>query len=191
MRKHGSILLLSLNPIVAMKISRVLLMVCPNLIFTNIRICLKIITNKPFFTDMLSPRGPDETSLTNADISVGHVVSCLDHTEDSNTGNSARSSVSVGAKNPVSQSDPDTKEKSEPVFIDEVSCSETGGGNESLLDNCGIIPSNCLPCLASTVNTVEKRRSLSSSPPNARKKAALKLPFKSKEGHAIATLCEH
>ncbi|KAB2087627.1 hypothetical protein E1A91_A04G125100v1 [Gossypium mustelinum] len=65
----------------------------------------------------------------------------------------------------------------------------TGPGKEvGLLDNCGILPSNCLPCLASTVSSVEKRRSLSSSPPSARKKNALKLPFKWKEGHPNAAL---
>ncbi|TYI87771.1 hypothetical protein E1A91_D04G159500v1 [Gossypium mustelinum] len=65
----------------------------------------------------------------------------------------------------------------------------TGPGKEvGLLDNCGILPSNCLPCLASTVSSVEKRRSLSSSPPSARKKNTLKLPFKWKEGHPNAAL---
>ncbi|KAL8550392.1 hypothetical protein ACS0TY_009000 [Phlomoides rotata] len=78
-----------------------------------------------------------------------------------------------------------------PVFVDEISCSagETSGGDDGLLHNCGIIPNNCLPCLASTVNTVEKRRSLSSSPPSFRKKAAaLKLPFKWKDGNPTVSL---
>nr|GMD36763.1 Protein ENHANCED DISEASE RESISTANCE like [Ipomoea batatas] len=44
---------------------------------------------------------------------------------------------------------------------------------------------SCLPCLASTVSPVEKRRSLSSSP---RKKAALKLPFKWKDGNSNSSL---
>lgn len=76
-----------------------------------------------------------------------------------------------------------------PVFVDEISCSagETGGGDDGLLDN---LLDNCLPCLASTVNNVEKRRSLSSSPPSFRKKAALKLPFKWKDGNPTAALCE-
>lgn len=83
-----------------------------------------------------------------------------------------------------------TGEANQPVFLDEISSSvdENSGKEEGILDNCGILPSTCLPCLASTVPSVEKRRSLSSSPPSARKKAALKLPFKWKEGHAIATL---
>ncbi|XP_031386256.1 uncharacterized protein LOC116199844 isoform X2 [Punica granatum] len=65
---------------------------------------------------------------------------------------------------------------------------ETVGKEEGLLDNCGMIPGNCLPCLASTVPSIEKRRSLSSSPPSARKKVTSKLSFKWREGHPNATL---
>ncbi|XP_039114733.1 uncharacterized protein LOC120250050 isoform X2 [Dioscorea cayenensis subsp. rotundata] len=63
----------------------------------------------------------------------------------------------------------------------------TGGG---ILDNCGILPNNCLPCLAPTALTIEKRRSPSSSPPNSKKKAPLKISFKwrSGEGHNAAAL---
>lgn len=76
-----------------------------------------------------------------------------------------------------------------PVFIDEISSvDETANREDGLLDNCGILSNNCLPCLPSTVPQVEKRRSLSSSPPSARKKAALKLNFKWREGHPNATL---
>lgn len=76
-----------------------------------------------------------------------------------------------------------TNEANQPVFLDEISSSvdESSTKEEGILDNCGILPSNCLPCLVSTVPSVEKRRSLSYSPPSARKKAALKLPFKWKE----------
>ncbi|KAF4400639.1 hypothetical protein G4B88_023047 [Cannabis sativa] len=85
---------------------------------------------------------------------------------------------------------PSTNEANHPVFLDEISSSvdENSCKGEGILDNCGILPSNCLPCLASTVPSVDKRRSLSSSPPSARKKAPLKLPFKWKEGHAISAL---
>ncbi|KAI3452793.1 hypothetical protein Pfo_009456 [Paulownia fortunei] len=154
--------------------------------------------------DVLSISGFDGTSATgvasprdtNGDVSIQHAFS-LEHPEESCTGNSVRNSVSGAAKSSVSPSGSDFKVKSEeplsrtkPVFLDEVSCSagETAGGDDSLLDNCGILPNNCLPCLASTVHTVEKRRSLSSSPPSARKKGALKLSFKWKEGHPTATL---
>ncbi|XP_031121401.1 uncharacterized protein LOC116024609 [Ipomoea triloba] len=69
-----------------------------------------------------------------------------------------------------------------PVFLSETSLSMNGSVG---LDNDRILPNNCLPCLASTVPPVEKRRSLSSSP---RKKAALKLPFKWKDGNSNSSL---
>ncbi|KAJ9563750.1 hypothetical protein OSB04_008910 [Centaurea solstitialis] len=77
-----------------------------------------------------------------------------------------------------------------PVYLDEISISvdENAGREDGLLD-CRLIPGNCLPCLATTVPSVEKRRSLSSSPPSARKKNAHKLSFKSKDGHPSATTC--
>lgn len=75
-----------------------------------------------------------------------------------------------------SKSDGDMNETKQPVFLDEISSSvdENDAKKDGLLDNCGIIPNNCLPCLASTAPSVEKRRSISSSPPNTRKKATLK-----------------
>lgn len=80
-----------------------------------------------------------------------------------------------------------------PVSLDEISSSENEGSEreDRLLENCGILPNNCLPrlSLTSTVVPVEKR-SLSSSPRSSRKKAALKLPFKWKEGNSHATLRE-
>ncbi|CAN4116239.1 unnamed protein product [Withania somnifera] len=78
----------------------------------------------------------------------------------------------------------------QPVFLDEISSSANGScrREDGLLDNCGILSNNCLPCLASTVAPVEKRQSLNSTSPSARKKAALKLPFKWKEGNPIAAL---
>ncbi|XP_023530130.1 uncharacterized protein LOC111792749 isoform X1 [Cucurbita pepo subsp. pepo] len=78
----------------------------------------------------------------------------------------------------------------EPVFVDEISSTagESSAKDVGVLDNCGILPSNCLPCLASTMNSVEKRKSPSSSPPSGLKKAALKLSFKWKEGNPNAAL---
>ncbi|KAG1347571.1 hypothetical protein COCNU_06G014000 [Cocos nucifera] len=72
------------------------------------------------------------------------------------------------------------------LSVDEEADREEGG----ILDNCGILPNNCLPCLASAAPTAEKRRFLSSSPPNSMRKTTLKLSFKRKlgEGHAAATL---
>lgn len=124
---------------------------------------------------------------------------------DLSTENSANNSVTVVSQRSnvqimnVNDVDTQTKfndhsviEANEPVFLDEISSSvdETSAKEEGMLDNCGILPSTCLPCLASTVPSVEKRRSLISSPPSARKKAALKLPFKWKE-QANASLCKN
>lgn len=65
-------------------------------------------------------------------------------------------------------------------------------GGEGILDNCGMLHNNCLPFLVTTVPTTEKRKSLSSSPPNSAKKASLKLSFKRKsgDGHPPASACE-
>ncbi|KAL2349328.1 hypothetical protein Fmac_003328 [Flemingia macrophylla] len=78
----------------------------------------------------------------------------------------------------------------EPVFLDEISSVDANSNrDDGLLDNCGILPNNCLPCLASSIPSVEKRRSSSSSPPpNAKKKTPTKLAFKWKEGHGNASL---
>ncbi|KAG6654392.1 hypothetical protein I3843_05G131500 [Carya illinoinensis] len=89
-----------------------------------------------------------------------------------------------------SKRDGSSNEANRPVFLKGISSSMEGspGKEEGMLDNCGILPSNCLPCLPSTVPSVEKRRSLSSSPPSLRKKGTLKLSFKWKEGNADGTL---
>ncbi|XP_038972164.1 uncharacterized protein LOC103715731 isoform X2 [Phoenix dactylifera] len=93
---------------------------------------------------------------------------------------SGEQSTGTSEKNYVSRDDVSS------LSLDEEAGREEGG----ILDNCGILPNNCLPCLASTAPTAEKRRSLSSSPPNSTKKTTLKLSFKRKlgEGHATATL---
>lgn len=142
------------------------------------------------------------------DISGAGRTSFTDHMHrqgDISAGNSSHYSVSEVAKNSNGQvsnsddggsllkSDSSTNEAKKPVFLDEISSSVDEGSSkqEGLLENCGILPNNCLPCLAPIAPTVEKRRSLSSSPPSARKKTALKLSFKWKEGHPSATLCEY
>lgn len=120
--------------------------------------------------------------------------------EDLSNFNSAHNSVSGIPKSSGHPTDGDLHVKSDgsssevqPVFLDEMSsfADESAGREDGLLDNCGILPNNCLPCLASTVPSVEKRRSLSSSPPSARKKAALKLSFKWREGNSSADLREY
>ncbi|KAM7250941.1 hypothetical protein ACFE04_022824 [Oxalis oulophora] len=112
-------------------------------------------------------------------------------------GNSARNSVSEVIKNgsfqgPNSEdvkSEGPSYEAKQPVYLDEISSVSEGttGEGGGILDNCSILPSNCLPCLASTVSPIEKRRSFG-SPPGSRKKAAIKLSFKWKEGHTNSSL---
>lgn len=135
---------------------------------------------------------PRDTNHANGDVSVQHVLSPK-HPEESSNGSLVHNSVGGAAKGSVPPPASDFKLKSDeaqsgttPVFLDEISSSagEMTGGDD-ILDNCGLLPNNCLPCLASTVHTDEKRRSLTSSP---RKKAALKLPFKWKDGHPAAAL---
>lgn len=126
----------------------------------------------------MSVASPRHSTQVNYDVSVQH-VSSLEHPEESCNGSLALNKLKSG----------ELQSGTTPVFVDEISSSagETAGGDDSILDNCGLLPNNCLPCLASTVHTDEKRRSLSSSP---RKKAALKLPFKWKDGHPAAALCK-
>ena len=66
-----------------------------------------------------------------------------------------------------------------------------GGGR--ILDDCGLLPNNCLPCIASAVGVNEKKRALSSSPTHSMKMPSLKLSFKKKSGeaHPSSTLCKH
>lgn len=116
---------------------------------------------------------------------------------DSSNYNSARNSVTGIAKSSVHPNDCDLQVKNDgpssdvtPVFLDEISScpDESSGREDGLLDHCGILPNNCLPCLASAVPPVEKRRSLSYSPPSATKRASLKLSFKWREGNPNAAL---
>ncbi|XP_024994555.1 uncharacterized protein LOC112527928 isoform X1 [Cynara cardunculus var. scolymus] len=103
-------------------------------------------------------------------------------------GESRRSSVHPEEMNPRSRSDGPNNDF-QPVYIDEISSSvDDNAGRENDLLDCGVIPGNCLPCLAATVPSVEKRRSLSSSPPSARKKAVHKLSFKWRDGHPNANI---
>ncbi|CAN6884552.1 unnamed protein product [Brassica oleracea] len=110
----------------------------------------------------------------------GERVSVSSTTTTSSTGDSNSNeamSQSEGGLN-------DTKQQ--PDSIDS-SADEGGGG---ILENCRILPSNCLPCLnpISVVPCVDKRRALSSSPPSSRKKASLRLSYKWREGHASGAL---
>ncbi|XP_078442901.1 uncharacterized protein LOC144712476 [Wolffia australiana] len=74
------------------------------------------------------------------------------------------------------------QDETSAVYAGEIAASEGG-----ILDHCGIIPNNCLPCLV----PAEKKSSSSSSPPGSRKKSTLRLSFKwrSGEGHSLNALC--
>lgn len=93
-----------------------------------------------------------------------------------------------------SKSDVPLHEVKTPVFADEVSVlsadENVGREERGVLQDCGLLPNNCLPCLASTVNSADKRRPLSPGPPSSKKKMTSMLSFKWKEGHANATLCK-
>ncbi|XP_010491089.1 PREDICTED: uncharacterized protein LOC104768745 isoform X2 [Camelina sativa] len=81
-----------------------------------------------------------------------------------------------------SNSDGDLNDAKRPDLVD-------SSADEGLLENCRILPSNCLPCLnTTTVPSIDKRRSLSSSPPSSRKKTSLRLSYKWREGHASGAL---
>lgn len=144
--------------------------------------------------DVSSLSGFDGASRTGI-VSQRDHVSSLEEPQESGggvcdfSGEAARSSVSTSASD-ISVMINDTSDV-QPVYLDELSGASRENANkeDNLLDNCGILPNNCLPCLASTVSPVE-RRSLSFSPPSARKKTALKLPLKWKEEHTAASKCE-
>ncbi|CAK7338606.1 unnamed protein product [Dovyalis caffra] len=67
-----------------------------------------------------------------------------------------------------------------PVFADEVSNVSVGGQAEN---HSGILPINCLPCLASTVASIDKKRPLSPGTPSSKRRPSLKLSFKWREGN--------
>ncbi|KAB2032064.1 hypothetical protein ERO13_D05G322900v2 [Gossypium hirsutum] len=131
--------------------------------------------------DVLSLNGLEGVSVSS--ISSLTDANCRDHSS------LVYHTQKPGDVNSRTKSDGPSNEAKEPVFLDDIASSvdEGPGKEDELLDDCGILPSNCLPCLASTVPSIEKR-SLSSSPPSARKKPALKLSFKWKEENANATL---
>ncbi|XP_031401618.1 uncharacterized protein LOC116211395 isoform X1 [Punica granatum] len=93
--------------------------------------------------------------------------------------NSGRNSIMESSKSSVSQDD------ACPMFLDEITMAADSG--EGVIDNCGIIPSACLPFITSSSTTVpssvEKSGSLSSSSPRSRKKASIRLQSKLKEGN--------
>lgn len=158
-----------------------------------------------FFADLLTVNGfegasmPSNSSISDANhgdtsVSDQHAFSPykMNKAENVSPRSSVHDSASEVLQNSSLEFDEAQKmnEGNKPVFLDEISSSvdENCSKEQGLLD-CGILPSTCLPCLVS-VSSVDKR-SLSSSPPSARKKAAYKLSFRWKEGNASATLCTY
>ncbi|CAK9170017.1 unnamed protein product [Ilex paraguariensis] len=75
------------------------------------------------------------------------------------------------------------------VEISTKSMGESSRGNETgMLHNCGLLHNTCLPCLACTAPSSEKRKSISSSTSTTKKKLSLKLSFKWREEQANPTL---
>ncbi|ESQ35822.1 hypothetical protein EUTSA_v10007496mg [Eutrema salsugineum] len=99
------------------------------------------------------------------------------------TTSSTRDSDSNEVMSQSKSSEGDLNDTKQPDLID-------SSADEGLMENCRILPSNCLPCLnpITVVPSAEKRRSLSSSPPSSRKKSSLRLSYKWREGHASGAL---
>lgn len=130
-----------------------------------------IVSPKAFRDDNLGVTGPDNLCIISMDQQKGQ-----------RTGEQSLMNSVSNPKSFVSHEDLSV------ISMQENDCGE----EESVLNNCGILPNNCLPCLVVATSTVEKRKAIGSSPPNSAKKASLKLSFKRKSGeaHATSTQCE-
>ncbi|KAL6894454.1 hypothetical protein ACP4OV_008552 [Aristida adscensionis] len=85
----------------------------------------------------------------------------------------SKGSLENGVRNSVSHED-----------VSSVSGEDSTHGGGRILDDCGILPNNCLPCINSAIGANEKKRALSSSPTHSMKMPSLKLSFKKKSGEA-------
>ncbi|KAJ9135210.1 hypothetical protein P3X46_032419 [Hevea brasiliensis] len=96
----------------------------------------------------------------------------------------------VQSKDKDSRSKPNEEVKGITVPGYGVSNGSTSVGGEVMQEasHCGLLPNTCLPCLASTVPSLEKKKSLSPGTSASRRKPSLKLSFKWRDGHAIPTL---
>lgn len=139
-----------------------------------------ILLNTTIYADVVSLNGIE-----------GGSVSSFPSSKDANHRSSDVQHFGVDVNDSQCRCDENINEVNEAVFLDEISSVDASSNkDDGLLDNCGILPNNCLPCLASTIPSFDKRRSSISSPPSARKKAPVKHPFKWREGHGNASLCE-
>ncbi|KAK8943034.1 hypothetical protein KSP39_PZI009509 [Platanthera zijinensis] len=79
-------------------------------------------------------------------ISVESLVENVDHSNKIQPGASLNSSKGSVSHNDVSS-----------LVVDDAGHRDEG---EGILDNCGLLPNNCLPCLITTAPTIEKRNPL-------------------------------
>lgn len=77
-------------------------------------------------------------------------------------------------------------EVNEAVYVDDMASVDTSNKERVQLDNCGILPCNCLPCLAVNVPSNERQGSSVLGSPNSERKASIKLPLIWKEGNENA-----
>ncbi|KAB5516314.1 hypothetical protein DKX38_026962 [Salix brachista] len=68
-----------------------------------------------------------------------------------------------------------------PVYAKEVSNVSVGGQEEN--NHSGILPNNCLPFLASSAASIDKKRPLSPGTPSSKRKPSRKFSFKWREGN--------
>lgn len=116
---------------------------------------------------------------------------CSDYVNHNGTGPTFATSDPSVHPSTVLEDNMESNQNEGKVMVDNIATyvDESAGGEDmGMLHNCGLLPNNCLPCLAGTASSSdEKRKSLSSSP---KKKAALRLSFKWRDGQAAPTICK-
>ncbi|XP_057486779.1 uncharacterized protein LOC130772891 [Actinidia eriantha] len=152
------------------------------------------------FNDVMSQRGSDIESISALSTPrfSNHIIASSKTLADQQfklngaaVGNLESSLEGEGSKNEktlnirLKHVDPQD-ETNTTVLLDEGStqCVDESGP----LHNCGLLPNTCLPFLAATVPSEEKRRPQSPTTPGSRKKAALLFSFKWRDEQATPAL---
>ncbi|XP_052196949.1 uncharacterized protein LOC127804190 [Diospyros lotus] len=137
------------------------------------------------FADVVSHRASDAESIST--MSTPRFSSHINYSKNLKTVN-----LHPDDADPQLKSDGPQDEVKTPGSLGEISTQCRDGSERDketgVLDHCGLLPNACLPCLASAASSDEKKKCLSCSPPNTRKKAALKFSFKWKDELANPTL---
>lgn len=137
------------------------LMVCLNLVFFLLNL----------FTLVFGVINPTVTTIT-------YTVDVVSVTEPENASvSSPRDSNNVQFKANDSRVD----DQVSPVYAKEVSNVSVGGQEEN--NHSGILPNNCLPFLASSAASIDKKRPLSPGTPSSKRKPSRKFSFKWREGN--------